>query len=174
MEIRKGSIQDVDEVSALYDELNGYLEKHENFPGWRKGIYPAREDAESGISEGCLFVAVENDRIAGTVILRHKPEKGYALADWHCSFSYESILVVYTLAVHPDFHHQGVGKKIMEFIIDYASRKGMKAVRLDVYEKNAPAIRLYEKFGFCYIDTVDLGYSDYGLEKFKLYQRILQ
>ena len=45
---------------------------------------------------------------------------------------------------------------------------------LDVYEKNAPAIRLYEKFGFCYIDTVDLGYSDYGLEKFKLYQRILQ
>ena len=44
----------------------------------------------------------------------------------------------------------------------------------DVDEKNAPAIRLYEKFGFCYIDTVDLGYSDYGLEKFKLYQRILQ
>lgn len=36
MQIRKGTEDDVDEVSALYDELNDYLESHVNYPGWRK------------------------------------------------------------------------------------------------------------------------------------------
>ena len=49
----------------------------------------------------------------------------------------------------------------------------MKAIRLDVYEKNIPAIRLYERTGFEYIDTVDLGYSMYGLDLYQLYQRLL-
>ena len=49
----------------------------------------------------------------------------------------------------------------------------MKAVRLDVYEKNTPAVRLYEKLGFQYVDTVDLGYSEYGLDRFRLYQHLL-
>ena len=49
----------------------------------------------------------------------------------------------------------------------------MKAIRLDVYEQNTPAIRLYEKNGFQYITTVDLGLGDYGLHKFHLYEKIL-
>ena len=49
----------------------------------------------------------------------------------------------------------------------------MKAVRLDVYEKNIPAVRLYEKLGFHYVHTVDLGYSQYGLDRFRLYQYLL-
>ena len=55
----------------------------------------------------------------------------------------------------------------------YAAGQGMKAVRLDVYEKNTPAVRLYEKLGFQYVDTVDLGYSEYGLDRFRLYQHLL-
>lgn len=61
----------------------------------------------------------------------------------------------------------------MEFVIEYAIQMNMKAVRLDVYEKNIPAIRLYEKLEFQYIDTVDLGYGKYGLDLFKLYQLLL-
>ena len=61
----------------------------------------------------------------------------------------------------------------MEFILSYAAQQGIKAVRLDVYEKNTPAIRLYEKLGFGYVDTVDLGYGEYGLDRFRLYQYLL-
>lgn len=62
---------------------------------------------------------------------------------------------------------------MLEFVLDYAAGENMKAVRLDVYEKNTPAIRLYEQMGFGYVDTVDLGYSAYGLKRFRLYQRML-
>lgn len=171
MEVRKGEEKDIDAVAALYEELTEYLESHINYPGWRRGIYPAREDAVQGISEGNLFVAEEGGRIVGTVILRHTPEEAYRSVDWHCDLDEDSVLVVYTFAVHPEFLHQGIGRKMMKFIIDYAECTHMKAVRLDVYEKNVPAIRLYEESEFQYIDTVDLGYGMYGLKWFRLYQR---
>lgn len=82
MQIRKGTENDIEEVTALYDALNDYLESHTNYPGWRKGIYPTRVDVAQGIAENNLFVAVIAGRIAGTSILRHRPEEAYALADW--------------------------------------------------------------------------------------------
>ena len=42
-------MQDIEELSALYDELNVYLETYINYPGWRKVIYPIREDAEQTV-----------------------------------------------------------------------------------------------------------------------------
>ena len=173
MVIRKGTKDDVDAVSALYDEVCDDLESHTNYPGWRKGIYPDRQDAERGIGENGLFVAELEGEIAGTFILRHQPEAGYALADWKMELPYSDIFVVYTLAVSPRFSCRGIGESMMKFILSYAAGQGMKAVRLDVYEKNTPAVRLYEKLGFQYVDTVDLGYSEYGLDRFRLYQYLL-
>ena len=111
--------------------------------------------------------------IAGTFILRHVPEEAYSKADWKIDLDYKDIKVIYTLAVHPDYLKKGIGKKIMQLIINYSRTSKMKAIRLDVYETNAPAIKLYENCGFKYSDTIDLGYSQYGLDYFKLYQKIL-
>ena len=173
MQIRKGTENDIEEVAALYDAVNDYLESHTNYPGWRNGVYPIREDAAQGIAENNLFVAEAEGQIAGTFILRHRPEEAYALADWGNQLDYSEILVLYTFAVHPRFLRQGIGKQLMEFILAWAAREKIKAVRLDVYEKNTPAIRLYEQMGFQYVDTVDLGYGMYGLDRFRLYQRVL-
>lgn len=173
MLIRKGTGQDVGELAALYDALNDYLESHVNYPGWRKGVYPTREDAVRGVEEGALFVAVEKGRIADSFLLRHKPEEGYAAVDWRVDLPYSRIFVLYTLAVHPDFLGRGTGREMVRFALKYAAGAGMQAVRLDVYEKNTPAIRLYESLGFSHVGTVDLGYGAYGLEQFRLYQKLL-
>lgn len=69
--------------------------------------------------------------------------------------------------------HEGVGRQMLQWMIDYAAQMRMKEIRLDVYDKNQPAIHLYESLGFQYIATVDLGYSMYGLEWFKLYKYVV-
>ena len=173
MEILKGTENDIDELGNLYDDLNDYLAGHTNYPGWMKGIYPVRETAAAGIREGNLYVIREENRIAGSVILRHVPEPAYSGADWGIDLDYRDIVVIYTLAVHPEYLEKGIGRKLMEFLIQYSEALHRKAIRLDVYEKNIPAISLYKKYGFQYIDTVDLGYSEYGLDKFQLYQKLL-
>lgn len=168
-----GKASDVDELSQLYDDLNDYLEKNGNFPGWKKGIYPVREQAADGVKNGTLFVARDNGKIAGSVILNHEPEEAYHKAKWDFESDYSDVIVIHTLAVHPDYLKHGVGKALMDFAIVHSTQSEARSIRLDVYEENAPAIRLYEKYGFKYVDTVDLGLREYGLDWFKLYEKAL-
>ena len=173
MKIKKGTKYNIEEIESLYNDLNDYLDSHINYPGWKKGIYPVKETAINGIQEGNLYVIRDSNRIVGTVILRHEQELGYSKANWNINLDYEDILVIYTFAVHPKYLKKGIGKRLMDFIIQYSEEMNIKAIRLDVYEKNKPAIKLYKKYGFEYIDTIDLGYSEYGLDKFELYQKLL-
>ena len=171
--IEPGTSADIDELEKLYNELNDYLAATINYPGWIKGIYPIREDAVAGVNDNMLYVARTDGRIAGSVILNHQPEKAYENVRWKVELDYSCIFVIHTFVVHPSFLKKGVGHALMDYSLELAQRSGIKSVRLDVYEKNLPAISLYEKCGFEYVDTVDLGLGKYGLNWFKLYEKVI-
>lgn len=173
IEIRLGTEKDIDSLAQLYDDLNDYLSVTINYPGWRKGVYPVRQDAVDGINEKSLFVATEHEEMIGSMILRHEPEPAYLSAAWQRELDYANVLVIYTFAVNPQKLQQGTGKKMLEFAAQYGKERGIKSLRLDVYENNIPAIRLYEKCGYQYIDTVSLGLEDCGLDWFRLYEKLL-
>ena len=82
MIIRLGVETDIDKLEELYNELNDYLEAHVNYPGWKKGVYPIRDDAIAGIKDGSLYVASICGKIVGSIILSHKPERAYLRANW--------------------------------------------------------------------------------------------
>ncbi|WP_170311583.1 GNAT family N-acetyltransferase [Vallitalea okinawensis] len=173
MDILLGKKDNLNELEQLYNELNDYLEKGINYPGWIRGVYPIRETAISGIEEGNLYIAKQDERIVGSVILNHKPELAYNQAKWKLVSDYSDVFVVHTFVVHPDYLGQGIGKALLEFSIMHCRNLNAKSIRLDVYEGNTPALKIYEKFGFDYIDTVDLGLGDYGLKWFRLYEKLL-
>ena len=50
------------------------------------------------------------------------------------------------IAVKPDFHHQGIGKFMLEKVFEYFS--DFKKAFLEVRESNKKAINLYITFGF--------------------------
>ena len=163
----------LDEMERLYDTLNDYLQAGINYPGWLKGVYPIRETAYEGIKNNTLFVVMKDNEIAGSVILNHVPEDAYPQATWGIETDYANIIVIHTLVVHPKYLKCGVGKLLMDFIKAYSIQNNMKAIRLDVSIHNTPALALYEKCGFQYIDTVDLGLNYPHLKWFKLYEMIL-
>ena len=171
--IEPGTSADINELEKLYDELNDYLAGTISYPGWIKGVYPVREDAVAGVNDETLYVARYDGRIVGSVILNHQPEKAYENVKWKIELDYSHIFVIHTFVVYPSFLKIGVGHALMDYSLELAQSSGIKSVRLDVYEKNLPAISLYEKCGFEYIDTVDLGLGHYGLEWFKLYEKII-
>lgn len=168
-----GKEKDIDELEKLYNDLNDYLAAGINYPGWLKGVYPVRENAVKGVDEGYLYVARSNHEIVGSIILSHEPEDSYSQANWEIEADYSDIVVIHTFVVNPKYMKCGIGKKLMEFATRHSKEIKAKAIRLDVYEKNVPAIKLYEKYGYRYIDTVDLGYGEHGLDWFKLYEKVL-
>ncbi len=171
--IKLGQIKDIDELERLYNDINDYLEKNVNYPGWKKGIYPIREDAIDGIKNNTLYVAKHNGKIIGSVILNDKPEPEYSQATWSFESDYSDVIVIHTLVVHPLYLNRGLGEALLRFADKYSMKVKARSIRLDVYEKNIPAINLYEKLNFKYIDTIDLGLSLHGLDWFKLYEKLI-
>lgn len=173
MIIEKATFDDVDELEALYNDLNDYFVATKNYPGWIKDVYPIRETAEQGISEQTLFVLRIDGAIAGSIILNHHDEEAYHQVKWGFESDYSDVIVIHTLAIHPHFMKKGVASKMMNFAEHYAVEQGMKAIRLDTSVDNLPAIMLYEKLGYRYIGTVDLGLNVPGLVWFRLYELVL-
>ena len=64
---------------------------------------------------------------------------------------------VQLIAVHPDSRRYGVGRKLMDAMVDFAVENKAAAVTLEVRESNRPARNLYESYGFT-AEAVRKGY----------------
>lgn len=69
---------------------------------------------------------------------------------------------IHNIAVHPDFRRQGIGRLLLEQVVDAARRQERVRVTLDVRFSNAPAQNLYRSFGFVIRGLRKGYYSDNG------------
>lgn len=61
--------------------------------------------------------------------------------------NYDDIHVM-NIVVRKDCRNNGIGKILMEALIELAKKENKESLTLEVNEKNIPAIKLYEKFNF--------------------------
>lgn len=66
------------------------------------------------------------------------------------------------VAVAPDLHHRGVGRRLMLDLMDAARERGASTVALEVRVGNWPAQRLYAWFGFRPIGVRKNYYAETG------------
>ena len=65
-----------------------------------------------------------------------------------------------TFAVDPDCQQQGIGSKLFVNLLAAVKVRGASVVYLEVRPSNAPAIKLYEKFGFRLVSRIEDFYHD--------------
>lgn len=53
---RKATIEDVDRITEIYDEIHTENEAGRMTTGWIRGVYPSRETAEQSVRRGDMFV----------------------------------------------------------------------------------------------------------------------
>lgn len=114
---------------------------HENGLDLWNEFYP-RDDLINYIGKD-LYIAKEEDNIICFFRLYEDDESAESFI-W--SFENEIFLGMFTINV--DFLHMGYGKKVLKLILEYLNENKHKSIRLTVYDKNIPAINLYEKIGF--------------------------
>lgn len=55
---------------------------------------------------------------------------------------------IMNIAVHPGYRRRGIGRRLLEKLLDYAFCNGMKEVTLEVGTRNDAALTLYRDEGF--------------------------
>ncbi|MDO4721112.1 MAG: GNAT family N-acetyltransferase [Peptostreptococcaceae bacterium] len=179
LRIRPAGSGDIDEIVKLYDAVIEHLESTVNYPGWKKGVYPAKPDAVAATESSALYIALLGSTPVGSIVLDNIPEAGYKGIKWQSQeimegCAYKNILVLRTLVVHPSYWGRGIARSLMEFAEETALYRNCDAIRLDVVKGNLPAIQLYEKCGYSHITTGSLGYEKYGLPLFEMYEKVLK
>jgi ribosomal protein S18 acetylase RimI-like enzyme len=56
-------------------------------------------------------------------------------------------LIIHRLAVDIKWQNKGIGRKMMDFAIEFAEKKGFGSIRFDVYSGNPGLITTYDKMG---------------------------
>lgn len=79
-----------------------------------------------------FLVAVAGSRVLGYLGLQRVLDEGY----------------ITNVAVAAPARRQGVGKALMQAAVDYARRESLSLLTLEVRVSNAPAIALYNRYGF--------------------------
>ena len=161
---RQAVQEDMDGVLALYDQVIERFQAQTGTMAWRKGVYPTRANFQQAIQAGALYLGELEGALAAGMIITQGTDKSYETPPWRVDAADEETAVIHTLGVSPNAGKRGEGA------VALAREKGWKALRLDVLEGNDPAVRLYERAGFVYIETKQIWYESTGTANFLLYE----
>jgi GNAT superfamily N-acetyltransferase len=139
LEIRKASEA---EIETLLTFEKGIVDAERPFGDSLKegGIhyYDLRELINSPSAE--VLIAVADGEIAGS---------GYAkIVTAKAFYKFTEYAYLGFMYVKPQFRGQGINKKILQGLIDWARNCGITEVRLEVYNENTIAKTAYLKAGF--------------------------
>lgn len=76
------------------------------------------------------------------------PVSSLSLLGMGCFWSILEEAHITILAVHPQYHCQGLGQALLYSLLKTASDRGLERATLEVRASNSAAISLYQKFGF--------------------------
>ncbi len=78
---------------------------------------------------------------------------------------------ILNIAVDPAYRGRGLGKRLLEYALDYCRQVGAERVELEVRTSNSAAIALYQKYGFVIHELIPCYYSD-GEDAFVMVRRL--
>lgn len=122
-----------DDAKTLTVLTNAAYEKY--VPRLGRSPQPMLADYSQMAAEHAIWLLEVANCPAGLLVLMFEP--GYVL--------------IYSVAVHPDFQKQGLGKRLLAWAETQAREADLYSLRLYTHEKMVENIILYEKLG--YVET---------------------
>lgn len=146
--IRKAKERDIEKISQTYEDLLLYEQEHGSNSNWRLGIYPTKEIPLEHIPKGDMYVLEKENEICASMILNSEQPAEYQKINWLYTAPQEQTLVIHTLCIPPQRAGRGYARQMLKFAVEQAKAQGCKVIRLDTWEGNAPAAKLYRKNRF--------------------------
>lgn len=108
--------------------------------------YPDNFRLMQEIEKDSLYLMINKGVPVGTITFDEKQDDVFDQVEWKNNEG--KFIVIHRIAVFPTWQKKGVGRKLIEFVQQYAQENNYKSVRLDISSSNQKLIELYEKHGF--------------------------
>jgi ribosomal-protein-alanine N-acetyltransferase len=95
-----------------------------------------------------MFLEELRNPLAHSFVYRVDEPQGHPLAGFICFRNVGQESELLNICVHPLYRRMGIGRKLMQFYIEFAKAKQIKIFYLEVHVSNPPAIRLYQGFSY--------------------------
>jgi ribosomal protein S18 acetylase RimI-like enzyme len=135
-QVWRATLLDADTVAGLLVEFRDHLGR--DWPSGNAFHAGVERVLERGEADFLLAATAEGEPAAGVCQLRY----GFNL--WRAG----SECVLEDLYVSPHARRAGLGAVLVEAALARARERNCRWIELDTHEDNAPALALYERFGF--------------------------
>ena len=122
-----------DAVISLWQTVFGYEASH-NEPN-------LVIDKKLEMDDELFFVALDRDTVIGTAMAGYDGHRGW----------------IYSIAVAPEYRHQGVGSRLLLFAEDKLSSLGCMKINLQILEGNASVQNFYLSNGYSTEERISMG-----------------
>lgn len=174
MKIVQATNDNLTELMSFYSVMCGVLGEKSFLPNGDKGGFPTQAMVEESIKDRCQFIGIEDNKIVAAYILNHDCDSAYNTVHWQINAAKNEVVIMHALRVLPDYGGRGYSKQLIEHAIRTARSRGWKAIRLDCLKGNDIPVKIYQSYGFKYVDTVDITYVDIGIPMpFHLYELVI-
>lgn len=171
--IRSATPADLDQAADIYEEILDRDEAGPVYTNWQRGKYPTRETARQALEAGSLYVGEEAGRLWGVVTLNSLQLPEYDAIPWAIPAEGEQVGVIHTLCIRPSAAGRGLARELVAFCEAESRRLGRTAMRLDTWEGNLPANRLYQSLGYRLAGATEFFFQGFIHEVLNCYEKAL-
>ena len=173
--IRLATEADLSQAASIYEEILTLEETSGPvYTNWQRGKYPTPDTARSAWEAGTLYVGQDSGILWGVVNLNSIQLPEYDAIPWSIPAAPEEVGVIHTLCIRPSCSGQGRARQMVAFCESEARRQGCKVIRLDTWEGNLPANRLYPSLGYRYAGRAEFFFMGFVRENLNCYEKALQ
>jgi len=171
--IRKAIAADLPKVNGIYEAIFDKEDQGPAYTNWLRGSYPTGEDARQALEAGTLYVGEEDGFLWGVVNLNGIQLPEYDDILWTIPAEREQVGVIHTLCIHPNHSGKGRAKRMVAFCEETARAQGKTVIRLDTWEGNVPANRMYPSLGYRFAGGTEFFFHGYIHEILNCYEKAL-
>ena len=154
MLLTKATQSDFTAVCALYEAVSADMLAQGNHQ-WHWGQYPTADMVQEDINAQSLYVVREDEEILCAVCVIDENDHDHDNVNWLFG---GKVGMFHRLAISPKAQGKGLGRKVMEEIIELLRAMGCDCLRCDTFCDNHKALRLYRSFGMR--DAGEVFYAD--------------
>ena len=172
--IRPATDADLSAIADIYDAI---LTREESvgpvYTNWQRGKYPTIDTARQVLEAGTLYVGEDAGSIWGVVNLNAVQLPEYDAIPWAIPAERDQVGVIHTLCIHPAQAGRGYARQMVAFCEEEARRQGRTVIRLDTWEHNLPANRMYPALGYSFAGATEFFFQGYIHEILNCYEKKL-